>query len=170
MSARQPVNRWIDEAIKAAKAAAQAGGGADAASCPGSGTGNEAGGAFGPALRSPAALATVVATRGSTPREAGARMIVYPDGSIWGTVGGGCGEAEVRRAALDVIESGRPRLLTIDLSGFFGDEHEVCGGRMEVFVEPLGPRKAPEGFPRAEESRDPGSPKEPGGRGGPVGR
>lgn len=69
-------------------------------------------------------------------------MIVYADGSTWGTIGGGCGEAEVRQAALDVIDTGRPRLLTIDLNGFFGDELEVCGGRMEVFVEPLGRAKA----------------------------
>lgn len=87
-----------------------------------------------------AAMATVVTTRGSTPREAGARMIVYTDGSLSGTIGGGCGEAQVRQAALDVIDTGVPKLLTIDLRGFFGDDHEVCGGRMEVFVEPLGPR------------------------------
>ena len=92
-----------------------------------------------------AALATVVTTRGSTPREAGARMIVYPDGSLSGTIGGGCGEAQVRQAALDVIDTGLPKLLTIDLRGFFGDDQEVCGGRLEVFVEPLGVRRRVDG-------------------------
>lgn len=85
----------------------------------------------------PAALATVVAARGSTPREAGARMILFADGRQVGSIGGGCGEAEVRQAAFDVMDTGRPRLVTIDLAGFFGDELEVCGGRMEVFVEPV---------------------------------
>ena len=66
-------------------------------------------------------------------------MLIYSDGSLSGTIGGGCGEAQVRQAALDVIDTGVPKLLTIDLRGFFGDDMEVCGGRLEVFVEPLGP-------------------------------
>lgn len=86
----------------------------------------------------PRALATIVSAVGSTPREAGARMVIYRDGRIAGTVGGGCGEAEVRQAALDVIDSGVPKLIDVDLRGFFGDDMEVCGGRMRVFIEPLG--------------------------------
>lgn len=85
----------------------------------------------------PAVLATVVQTLGSTPRKAGARMVVYHDGSVLGTVGGGCGEAQVRQAALDVLDTGRARLLRVDLRGFFGDDAEVCGGWMEVLLEPL---------------------------------
>lgn len=65
-------------------------------------------------------------------------MIIYRDGSLVGTIGGGCGEAEVRKVALDVMDTGVPRLVTVDLRGFFGDELEVCGGRLEVFVEPVG--------------------------------
>lgn len=91
----------------------------------------------------PAVLATVVQTRGSTPREAGARMVVYQDGRVDGSVGGGCGEAQVRQAALDVFDTGRARLLRVDLRGFFGDDAEVCGGWMEVFLEPLHPVEAP---------------------------
>jgi Xanthine and CO dehydrogenases maturation factor, XdhC/CoxF family len=97
-----------------------------------------------------AALATVVSARGSTPREAGARMLIFRDGRLSGTIGGGCGEAEVRKAALDVMDTGAAKLITIDLSGFFGDEQEVCGGRMEVFIEPVG--QGPKGL--GEEPRE----------------
>lgn len=83
------------------------------------------------------ALATIVRAVGSTPREAGARMVVYQDGRSTGTIGGGCGEAQVRQAALDVIDTGEPKLIHIDLRGFYGDDAEVCGGRLVVFVEPL---------------------------------
>lgn len=100
----------------------------EAGEAPGDGTGPAAG---------RAALATIVTARGSTPRRPGARMVIYPDGRQWGSIGGGCGEAEVRRHALDVMDTGRPRLVTIELSGFFGDDEEVCGGRIEVFIEPL---------------------------------
>jgi xanthine dehydrogenase accessory factor len=87
-----------------------------------------------------AALATIVRTKGSTPREVGARMIVRPDGQIVGTVGGGCGEADVWSTAMDVLESGQPQLIEVDLL----HDHDVeggraCGGLMYVFVEPLRP-------------------------------
>ncbi len=52
------------------------------------------------------ALATIVAVKGSVPREVGAKMIIHPFGQHVGTVGGGCGEADVIRAALDVIQTG----------------------------------------------------------------
>jgi xanthine dehydrogenase accessory factor len=58
------------------------------------------------------AVATIVHTRGSSPREVGARMLVRPDGATDGTIGGGCGEAEVWRAALEVIEDQQPRGLS----------------------------------------------------------
>ncbi len=87
----------------------------------------------------PRAMATIVKAVGSTPRSAGARMIIYADGRAVGTIGGGCGEAEVRQAALDVLDTGVPRLVHVDLRGFYGDDYEVCGGRLEVFVEPLSP-------------------------------
>jgi xanthine dehydrogenase accessory factor len=59
----------------------------------------------------PAAVATIVKTRGSTPRKAGARMLVYADGRILGTIGGGCGESEVRVAALGVIDENLPQFI-----------------------------------------------------------
>ena len=83
-----------------------------------------------------AALATIVATRGSTPRKPGSRMLVDPDTGLVGTVGGGCGEAEVIDAAHQVIEDGVPRLVEVDLTDdLLGWSPAVCGGIMSVFVE-----------------------------------
>ena len=86
----------------------------------------------------PAAVCTVVATEGSTPRKAGASMVVVADGSelgrIEGTVGGGAVEHEVRRAALEVIATTRPRLVEVALTAQLG---MCCGGKMSVFIEAL---------------------------------
>lgn len=86
----------------------------------------------------PAAVATIIRTKGSTPREVGARMIVRKDGAIRGTVGGGCGEADVWSEAMDVIATGRPRVIEVDLL-HDGDIEggRACGGIMYVFIEPL---------------------------------
>ncbi len=87
----------------------------------------------------PLVQATVAATRGSTPRKPGAKMVVRPDGSFCGTVGGGCGEAEVWQSAMDTMRDGRPRLVTVDLTEDVEGEDKICGGVMEVFVERLVP-------------------------------
>jgi xanthine dehydrogenase accessory factor len=82
------------------------------------------------------ALATVVHTRGSTPRKTGTKMIVDPDGGLVGTVGGGCGEAEVLEAARRVLESGVPEIVHVDLTrDLLSWSPAVCGGVMEVYVE-----------------------------------
>jgi len=87
------------------------------------------------------AMATIVRTRGSTPRNVGARMLVFEDGLFMGTVGGGCGESDVLHASIDAIESGDPTLLLVDLTADEAEESgDVCGGVMDVFIEPLGPR------------------------------
>jgi xanthine dehydrogenase accessory factor len=83
----------------------------------------------------PLVLATVAASRGSTPRKPGAKMAVRPDGSICGTIGGGCGEAEVWQEAMNVLESGKPSLVVVDLTESPEGEDKICGGIMEVFVE-----------------------------------
>ena len=84
------------------------------------------------------ALATIVATRGSTPRELGTKMMVAADGSIAGTIGGGCGEHEVWQAALETIRTGQPRIVRVDLTAdVVSNEGAVCGGVMDVFVEAL---------------------------------
>lgn len=85
------------------------------------------------------ALALVVDSSGSSPRKAGAKMVVRPDGSILGSVGGGRVEAETIAAALEAIGAGEPRTLSFSLTEENGF---VCGGSMRVYVEPLsaGPR------------------------------
>ncbi|MDO8432939.1 MAG: XdhC family protein [Candidatus Binatus sp.] len=90
----------------------------------------------------PFALATVVNVRGSTPREVGAKMIVRDDGQF-GTIGGGCGEAEVFRKARILLEEGSgARLAEVDLTGDF-DQKEIgtCGGIMDVFVDIWSPAR-----------------------------
>lgn len=94
----------------------------------------------------PCALATVVATRGSTPRKVGARLVVDPEVGLTGTVGGGCGEAEVIEAARRVLETGRPERVRVDLTEDLTSwSPAVCGGTMDVFVEAVLPRAAGEG-------------------------
>lgn len=91
----------------------------------------------------PCALATVVGTRGSTPRKAGTRMLVDPERGLVGTVGGGCGEAEVIEAARRVLDGGPPELVAVDLTrDLVSWSPAVCGGVMDVFVEPVLPREA----------------------------
>ncbi len=84
----------------------------------------------------PVALATVVESSGSVPRRAGARMLVRPDGSTLGTVGGGRVELETVAAALACLEKGEPSLLPITL---VPENGHVCGGRITVYVEPVLP-------------------------------
>jgi xanthine dehydrogenase accessory factor len=85
----------------------------------------------------PLVLATVATSRGSTPRRPGAKMAVRADGSLCGTIGGGCGEAEVWQAAMDTMRDGQPRLVTVDLTEDVEGDDKICGGVMNVFVEKL---------------------------------
>jgi xanthine dehydrogenase accessory factor len=87
----------------------------------------------------PVVLATVVDTRGSVPRHPGSRMLVDPEAGLVGTIGGGCGEADVIAAAREALATGQTRLVRVELT----DSPEewspaVCGGVMEVLVEPVG--------------------------------
>jgi xanthine dehydrogenase accessory factor len=87
-----------------------------------------------------AALATIIATKGATPRKDSAKMLVYEDGRQSGTIGGGFTEAEVRREALKVLQTGKASLLQYDLTGVDHEESAlVCGGFMQVYVEPVVP-------------------------------
>ena len=86
------------------------------------------------------AVATIVNVRGSVPSFKTAKMLVRDDGSIVGTIGGGCVEADVWQAAREVIESEKPRTLKFDLNQDPRyDTGLVCGGTLEVFVEPVLP-------------------------------
>src|SRR6266699_6746140 len=83
------------------------------------------------------AMATIVKRKGSVPREVGAKMLVHRGGAISGTVGGGCGEAEVWRSALNVIDTKRPTTVQVDLTEEIAMESQgVCGGIFDVFVQP----------------------------------
>jgi xanthine dehydrogenase accessory factor len=79
-------------------------------------------------------VATVVAVGGSTPRGAGAKMVVYPDGRTLGTVGGGAIESTVIEKARTLAGSGEPVLLSFDLED---DTGMICGGKMDIFLEPV---------------------------------
>src|SRR5262245_36527977 len=86
------------------------------------------------------AYTELVETRGSTPQKAGATMLVFPDGSQTGTLGGGCVEAEVKRRALRLIDQGQAELLTFQLDDNYGwDDGLICGGRMRMLVDPVRP-------------------------------
>ena len=69
-----------------------------------------------------AALATIIATQGATPRKNSAKMLVYEDGRRSGTIGGGFTEAEVAREALAALKTGKPKLLSYDLTGVDHEE------------------------------------------------
>ncbi|WNR45775.1 XdhC family protein [Paenibacillus roseipurpureus] len=85
-----------------------------------------------------AVLATVIRTKGSTPRKVGAKMIIYADGTIAGTIGGGCGEGEVIEIAMHVIAAKMSIQHTVDLTaGLFYEDGGICGGIQVVFIEPL---------------------------------
>jgi len=89
--------------------------------------------------RQPAALCTVVKASGSTPRHATSKMLVFPDGRILGSVGGGELENRVIQEALATLGDGRPRLLEYNMTDPSHGDPGVCGGQVEVFVEPILP-------------------------------
>lgn len=84
------------------------------------------------------AVCRLVETRGSTPQKAGAAMLAFADGSQSGTLGGGCVEAEVKRRALAALPAGAAQIATFQLDSDYGwDDGLICGGRMQVLIEPL---------------------------------
>ncbi len=87
-----------------------------------------------------AALCMLIRSKGSTPRHTGSKMLVLPDGSIQGTVGGGELENRVIKAALEAISDGKPRYLEYQMNDPEQGDPGVCGGQVEVYVEPLQPK------------------------------
>src|SRR6202789_4367474 len=97
--------------------------------------------------RRPVAYTALVETRGSTPQKAGAAMLVFPDGSQSGTLGGGCVEAEVKQRALRVLASGgsQPQILSFNLDDAYGwDDGLICGGRMLILAHPTAGQERPD--------------------------
>jgi xanthine dehydrogenase accessory factor len=87
-----------------------------------------------------AALATIINVRGSIPSFESAKMLVRDDGSILGTIGGGCVEAEVWQAARDIMQSEKPQTLTFNLNNNPKyDTGLVCGGTLDIFIEAVLP-------------------------------
>ena len=84
-----------------------------------------------------AVLATVISRRGSAPRKAGTKMLVKADGTYIGTIGGGGVELMVLEKAREVMDSGEPQMMHVDLTGRGEDAAMICGGQMEVFLEPV---------------------------------
>src|SRR5207249_2424672 len=89
----------------------------------------------------PCVYCSVVETRGSTPQKAGAAMLVFPDGSQAGTLGGGCVEAEVKRQALRTLADdgpASPQFFSFALDDNYGwDDGLICGGRMSIVAHPV---------------------------------
>jgi xanthine dehydrogenase accessory factor len=84
------------------------------------------------------ALVTIVASTGSTPQRVGAKMLVFPDGRTVGTIGGGCYENDAFWKAREAITARRPLNVKYELNDDFAQETGlVCGGQMEVFIEPV---------------------------------
>jgi xanthine dehydrogenase accessory factor len=86
----------------------------------------------------PVALATIVSTTGSTPRKAGAKMLIFPNGTIEGTIGGGVIEEEIRKLGFSVLETNQANLYRFQIdnktAAFMG---MFCGGDLEVFIDPI---------------------------------
>src|SRR3984893_9389854 len=88
----------------------------------------------------PAALVTIVSTPGSTPQRVGAKMLVFGDGRIVGTIGGGCYENDAFGKAREAILTRKPQLVHYELDADFAQETGlICGGQMDVYIEPIEP-------------------------------
>ncbi len=88
----------------------------------------------------PVALVTIVSTIGSTPQRIGAKMLVFADGRIVGTIGGGCYENDAFWKAREAIANRRPQLVHYELSDDLAEESGlICGGQMDVYIEPIEP-------------------------------
>jgi len=106
----------------------------------------------------PVVYCRLVETRGSTPQKAGAAMLVYADGSQTGTLGGGCVEAEVKRRALRILDEGQAEVIAFQLDSDYGwDDGLICGGRMQILVDPLCDATAKAYFGRLCELAEQGS-------------
>ena len=86
------------------------------------------------------ALCTIIRSKGSTPRHVTSKMLVYPDGRVIGTVGGGEVENRIISEAIRSLEDGAPRLLSYNMANPERGDPGVCGGQVEIYVEPILPK------------------------------
>ncbi len=101
----------------------------------------------------PVVLATIVRARGSTPRGVGSRMVIDPAEGLVGTIGGGCGEAQVIAEAAGALRDGKPRLVRVDLTeDDLGWSPAICGGVFDVLLEPLSPADSGEPIPHRRDA------------------
>jgi xanthine dehydrogenase accessory factor len=84
-----------------------------------------------------AALATVITSKGSTPRKPGTKMLIKGDGTVIGSIGGGAVEKEVIDKAKEVMKSNNPQIMHYDLTGTGREAWMICGGKMDIFIEPI---------------------------------
>jgi xanthine dehydrogenase accessory factor len=89
----------------------------------------------------PGVLCTIVSTRGSTPRREGSKMLVYKNGEFTGTIGGGEIEHRVIGEALDALADGTPRMVSYSMTDPDRGDPGVCGGQLDIFIEPILPKK-----------------------------
>lgn len=86
----------------------------------------------------PKAVVTITSRKGSSPRDVGTKMVVLKDGTMIGTIGGGCVEAEIRQRAFSAIDNHKCELVKVDMTGENAeDDGMVCGGVVEVFIDPV---------------------------------
>ncbi len=84
-----------------------------------------------------AVLATIISSHGSAPRKTGAKMLIKADGTFVGTIGGGGTEHKIRQKVAEVMKSGEPQIVRFDLTGKDEALEMICGGQMDVFLEPI---------------------------------
>jgi xanthine dehydrogenase accessory factor len=89
----------------------------------------------------PGILCTIVSTQGSTPRREGSKMLVYKDGETSGTIGGGEMENRVIGEALEALSEGKPRLIRYSMVDPSRGDPGVCGGQLQIYIEPILPMK-----------------------------
>ena len=86
----------------------------------------------------PAALVTIIRTQGSTPQRVGAKMVVFADGRLVGTIGGGCYENDAFWKARQSLRTRKPEVVRYELTDDIAEESGlICGGQMEVYIEPI---------------------------------
>lgn len=86
----------------------------------------------------PKAMITLVSRKGSAPRDVGTKMLVLKDGTLIGTIGGGCVESNIRQTAFSCMDNHETKLVKVDMTGVEAeDDGMVCGGIVELFVEPI---------------------------------